>query len=167
MLLDASLPAGFEANDPPISRYRAPPACDTIEAVPLTEGVFLILPSSLDSSEKLGFSLLKPVSPESLGELGANVSRAVADGIREVTIDVDDIGILDSVTIAALITIRRQAREGGASVTLQATRKNLDTLRVTALSKVFTIVSVVAAPPPPPSRVLRARLLTGVHPKAS
>ena len=164
MLLDASLPAGFEANDPPISRYRAPPACDTIEAVPLTEGVFLILPSSLDSSEKLGFSLLKPVSPESLGELGANVSRAVA----EVTIDVDDIGILDSVTIAALITIRRQAREGGASVTLQATRKNiLDTLRVTALSKVFTIVSVVAAPPPPPSRVLRARLLTGVHPKAS
>ena len=110
---------------------------------------FLIRSLSLDSSEQLGFALSTPVSTESLGELRADIARAVAAGLRKIIIDIDDIGILDSPIIAALITIRRQSRESGASVALQATRKSiLDTLRVTALTKVFTIVSIDATAPP-------------------
>ncbi len=85
------------------------------------------------------------------------MSEAIAAGTRSISIDVDDIGVLDSPIIGALISVLRDARERGASVTLRATRKSiLDTLRITALDKVFTIVSADAAlplpAPPAPSR---------------
>ena len=106
------------------------------------------------SPERRQFALLKPVSPESLLALRAGISSAVAIGIREILIDVDDIVVLDSPIIAALILILRHSRERGVSVSLGAKRKSiLDTLRVTALNKVFTIVSTDAIPmlPAPPS----------------
>jgi anti-anti-sigma factor len=104
-------------------------------------------------SEQLKFSLSKPVSPEALADLRARVSQAAAGGVETVAIDVDDIGVLDSPVIGALISILRDTREHGGSVTLRATRKSiLDTLRITALDKVFTIVSSDATPhvPAPP-----------------
>jgi hypothetical protein len=90
------------------------------------------------------------------------MSEAVGAGASSVAIDVDDIGVLDSPIIGGLISILRDARERGASVTLRATRKSiLDTLRITALDKVFTIVSTdepAAVPaPPPPLRATRAK----------
>jgi anti-anti-sigma factor len=90
----------------------------------------------------LQFAISKPVSPESLQALRAEVVRALDAGAGSISIDVDDVGVLDSVLISALISILREARERGASVALGATRKNiLDTLQITALDKVFKIVS--------------------------
>jgi anti-anti-sigma factor len=106
--------------------------------------------------EQLRFALHKPVVAESLAELRACIARAVATGIREIIIDVDDVAVLDAPIIAALISMLSDTRKDGATVTLCATRRSiLDTLRITALTKVFTIVSEDAAPalPAPPPRI--------------
>jgi len=155
----------FEARNPSISRYRGPAACVIVRFASVSEGIFLIRSLSPDSSEQLGFALSTPVSRESLGELRADIGRAIAGGIREIVIDVDDIGILDSPIIAALITILRQSRESGASVALQATRKSiLDTLSVTALTKVFTIVNGCATVPLRASSTLQGQRTRRVPP---
>jgi anti-sigma B factor antagonist len=95
----------------------------------------------------VSFTVLKPASPESLGILRTDIADAVAAGSREIVIDVDDIGILDFPIITVLISILRQSRESGASVSLRAKRQSiLDTLRITALNKVFTVISTDALP---------------------
>jgi anti-anti-sigma factor len=120
----------------------------------------LILIPNVDLHDELpthstaSFALSKPASAESLGLLRTVISNAVATGSREIVIDVDDIGILDFPIIAVLISILRQSTEGGAFVSLRAKRQSiLDTLRITALNKVFTILSTDAVPslPAPPS----------------
>jgi anti-anti-sigma factor len=115
----------------------------------------ILLPVSA-VSEQRRFVLHKPVVAESLAELRAGIAQAVAAGIREIVIDIDDVAVLDSPILAALVSMLSESRKGGAAVTLRATRKSiLDTLRITALTKVFTIVSEDAAPalPAPPARV--------------
>jgi len=111
------------------------------------------------SLERLGYAVLKPVSPESLRELRATIKRDIAAGADSIAVDVDDIDHLDSPIIAALISILRDSRECGVQVRLRATRQGiLDTLRVTGLDQVFTIVSNVAAPlPAPPARATAAK----------
>jgi anti-sigma B factor antagonist len=102
--------------------------------------------------ERLGYAVSKPVSPESLRELRAGIKRDIAAGADSIAIDVDDVDVLDSPVIAALISILRDSRERGATVRLRATRAGiLDTLRVTGLDQVFTIVSNDAAPAAPAS----------------
>ncbi len=101
--------------------------------------------------ERLGYAVSKPVSPESLRELRAAIKRDIAAGADAVAIDVDDIDVLDSPVIAALISILRDSRERGASVRLRATRQGiLDTLRVTGLDQIFSVVPGEAPPAPPP-----------------
>jgi anti-anti-sigma regulatory factor len=103
----------------------------------------------LASNAITSFTLEKVASPESLGRLRADVARAVANGADAVSLDIDDIGVLDSPVISALISMLRDVRERGASVTLRASRKSLlDTLRITALDKVFTIVAAEQRPAP-------------------
>jgi anti-sigma B factor antagonist len=107
------------------------------------------------SGSPQNFTLAKPVSPETLQALRAQVRAAIEAGVPAIGIDIDDVGVLDSPLISALISMLREARERGGSVTLCASRKSiLDTLHITALDKVFTIVSTVApaAPPPAPRR---------------
>jgi anti-anti-sigma factor len=88
------------------------------------------------------FAVSKPVSPEALQALRVEVVQALEAGAGTIAIDVDDVGVLDSVLISALISILREARERGASVSLGASRKSiLDTLHITALDKVFKVVS--------------------------
>ena len=95
----------------------------------------------MDSSDAQLFSLSKPNTPESLLDLRAAVERAIAAGARSFVIDVDDLVVLDAPVISALIGLLRSVRESGASIALRASRTNiLDTLRITALDKVFTIV---------------------------
>ena len=102
------------------------------------------------SGSPQNFTLAKPVSPETLQALRAQVTAAIEAGCPAIGIDIDDVGVLDSPLISALISMLRQARERGASVTLGVSRKSiLDTLHITALDKVFTIVSTVATPRPP------------------
>jgi anti-anti-sigma regulatory factor len=100
-------------------------------------------------------SVSKPVSPEVLQQLRAEVVSAIEDGATGITIDLDDAGVLDSPLIAALISILRDAREHGVSVSLRATGKQtLETLHVTALEKVFPIVSDGVRPPDQPKAAI-------------
>jgi anti-anti-sigma factor len=107
------------------------------------------------SSDTLVFNLSKPATPESLQSLRAAVERAAQDHVDGIVIDVDQLGVLDAPVISALISLLRTARSHGTSIALQASRANiLDTLRITALDKVFTIVTAteVAAPVTPRKR---------------
>jgi anti-anti-sigma factor len=99
------------------------------------------------------FTLAKVTSPEALARLRSDVLHAVdGEGSTSVAIDIDDIGILDSAVISALILLLREVRERGASISLQASRTSLlDTLRITALDKVFTVTAASERPVPPPS----------------
>lgn len=107
----------------------------------------------------------KAVSPEALQALRAGVVAAIDAGATEVTIDVDDVGVLDSPLIAALISILREARERGATVSLLATRKSiLETLHITALEKVFRVVSSgdQSALPPPARKAKSGRAAAAI-----
>jgi anti-anti-sigma regulatory factor len=100
-----------------------------------------------DSSDALLFNLSNPVSPESLQTLRASLVRSVAAGSRSLLVDLDDLVVLDAPVISALVSMQRAVREFGASIALRAGRtKILDTLRITALDKVFTIVVSEPAP---------------------
>jgi anti-anti-sigma factor len=83
--------------------------------------------------------------------LRAEVARTIEHGARNIAVDIDDVGQLDSPVISTLVSILREAREHGAVVTLRAARTSiLDTLRVTALDRVFTIAAPDAARDPLP-----------------
>jgi anti-anti-sigma regulatory factor len=112
----------------------------------------------LGSSVVSTFTLAKVASPEALARLRADVLHAVVEqGETAVALDIDDIGILDSAIISALILLLREVRERGASISLRASRTSLlDTLRITALDKVFTVSAASERPVPPPSAA-RAR----------
>ena len=110
------------------------------------------------SSDTLVFNLSKPATPESLQSLRAAVERAVEDRVPSIVVDVDRLGVLDAPVISALISLLRTARAHGATISLQASRESiLDTLRITALDKVFTIVTAVepAVVPSAPKRRFR------------
>ena len=85
-----------------------------------------------------------------------------------IAIDVDDVGVLDSPVISTLIAVLRDVRERGAAVELRASRQNiLDTLRITALDKVFSVskaaprsTAVTSRVKPAPAR--RGRLVASV-----
>jgi anti-anti-sigma factor len=87
------------------------------------------------------FPLKTPVTPGVLSELQATVVAAAAAGERNPIIGLDEVAVLDSAMISTLVKILREVRALGGSVRLAVGRKSLlDTLRVTALDKVFSIV---------------------------
>jgi anti-anti-sigma regulatory factor len=123
----------------------------------------------MGNADTLTFSLQKPVSPAALLSLRSDALGALEGGVSEFAIDIDDVGILDSHVISTLIAILRDVRERGAAIELRASRKSiLDTLRITALDKVFTISEpsarrVPAAPlPPRKTAQRRGRLVASV-----
>jgi hypothetical protein len=66
----------------------------------------------------------------------------MAAAATDLTIDLDDAGILDTSTISALICVHRSARERGCSVALAVSRPHLlEALRVTALDRIFPVVA--------------------------
>jgi anti-anti-sigma factor len=90
----------------------------------------------------LPFAMSKAASPEMLQAFRRVVCAAVDAGHSNIEIDVDDVGVLDSSAISALLAILRKARERRTYVALRASRKSiLDTLRVTGLDQVFTVVA--------------------------
>ena len=103
--------------------------------------------SSLDECT---FFLSKPVDPEALSTLRAGIASALEDGAKAVIVDIDGVGTLDSPAIGGLILALRAARERSAVLSLRVSRKNLlETLRITALYRVFPIVTPLAAFAPP------------------
>ena len=109
------------------------------------------------------FSLRKPVTATALDDLRLGVGRAVGGGIRAIVVDIDDIGVLDTPVITALVGLLREARAHDASVTLRAGRKRiLETLRITALDRVFSIDIVeerALARPVKPARYRAGRVV--------
>jgi anti-anti-sigma regulatory factor len=102
-----------------------------------------------DFSETPVFRLSKPATPETLELLRASVERSLEDGVRSMIVDIDDLIVLDAPVISSLIGLLRTVRAGGALVSLRASRTSiLDTLRLTALDKVFTVVTVAPAAQP-------------------
>jgi len=98
------------------------------------------------SDDILTLHLSKPTTPEALRDFRAEVVRHLEAGTKALLVDIDEVGTLDSPTIAALIVALRAARERAAVLSLQVSRKNLlETLRITALDQVFTIVLPLAA----------------------
>jgi anti-anti-sigma factor len=94
------------------------------------------------------FSLEQPLTTEALVAVRARVEAALEAGAREFAVDIDGVGVLDSKTIAVLISILRLVRECGGSVSLLASQPNiLDTLRITALDRIFTVASPESRPP--------------------
>jgi anti-anti-sigma regulatory factor len=103
------------------------------------------------------FSLNKPVTAEALSALRASAAAAAGAGSSRV---VDDVGVLDSQLISGLISLLRDVREQGGDVTLLAQHKSiLDTLRITALDKVFTVEPPRATAPAelPATRIRASR----------
>ena len=90
---------------------------------------------------KLSLPLRGTISANALAELHAEAVAAARAGTGSLTIDLDEVAVLDSAVISTLIKILRDVRTHGGTVSLSARRKSLlDTLRVTALDKVFKIV---------------------------
>ncbi|GAC1302327.1 MAG: hypothetical protein NVS2B3_18580 [Vulcanimicrobiaceae bacterium] len=82
-----------------------------------------------------------------------DVAAALAAGERAIAIDLDDVRILESSVIATLLALRRVAKASGATISLCASRPALvASLRVTALDKVFAIVTCERRQPLPPVR---------------
>jgi anti-anti-sigma regulatory factor len=109
-------------------------------------------------SDVLILTLSEPVTPEALDVLRHDVTGALEAGRKAFLLDIDGVGQLASPTLAGLISVLREARESGAVVALQASRKPLlDTLRVTALDKIFTIVTPLGPAPGAPAANAPAR----------
>jgi anti-anti-sigma regulatory factor len=107
-------------------------------------------------SDAFTTTLSKPVTLDALQALRSDVTRALEQGAAAVLVDIDGVGTLESATIAGLIVLLRAARERGAVLSLRVGRKNLlETLRITALDRVFPIVTPLEAAGPLAPRSLR------------
>lgn len=114
----------------------------------------------MPASAEAIFSLNKPVTAEALSALRASAAAAAGAGSSRVVVDIDDVGVLDSQLISGLISLLRDVREQGGDVTLLAQHKSiLDTLRITALDKVFTVEPPRATAPAelPATRIRASR----------
>lgn len=123
----------------------------------------------VDNADVVTLVLRKPVTPERLTVLRADAGRALDEGAHGLAVDVEDVAVLDSQIIAALIAILREVRERGASMQLRAHRQSLlDTLRITGLDRVFTVTEPgansarVAAVPRTGARARAGRLVASL-----
>ena len=88
------------------------------------------------------FCLKKPVDKDSLAALRAAIAVSIEAGESEIAVDIDDLGILESNVISALLVIRRQVSDRGAALSLRASRPRLlESLRITALDRLFSVVA--------------------------
>ena len=104
------------------------------------------------------YALESPLGPGGLAALRRAVSGALDGGATSVVLDVDSVAVLGPEVISTLLDLRRTASGRGASLSLRAGRQRiLDTLRVTALSKIFSVYAPTVAPQPvrPASRKRR------------
>ncbi|MBD5634613.1 MAG: STAS domain-containing protein [Candidatus Eremiobacteraeota bacterium] len=117
-------------------------------------------------SEILTLTLSKPVTADALKALRESVVRTLDAGTKALLIDIDGIGTLESPTIATLIVALRECRERSAVVSLGVSRKSLlETLHITALDRIFTIVTPLAAlatEPRKPSRLKHRRFVASL-----
>jgi anti-anti-sigma factor len=110
-----------------------------------------------EASGQLVFRLQPTPTPLELSELERAAVRAVAGGAAGLTVDLGELSLLDSATIATLLAIRRELSGGRAGVRLRCTSRRVrDTLTITGLDRLFA-VDGPAAPAPAPVRRPRMR----------
>lgn len=115
--------------------------------------------NALSDDAAVVFSLRKPVTDIVLDDLRCRVVAAIDGGIRSIVVDIDDVGVLDTPVISTLVMLLREARARDASVKLRAGRRRiLETLRITALDKVFTIDVVEERSVPLPAKAARPKV---------
>jgi anti-anti-sigma regulatory factor len=103
-------------------------------------------------------TLSDPATPEALRAFRSDVVRALEAGAKALLVDIDSVSRLESPVIAALIVALREARERAAVLSLRASAKPvLETLRMTGLDKIFTVVTPLSAAPAPAKRPRRPR----------
>ncbi len=87
-------------------------------------------------------------SPPDLSAFRRELTRTLDAQKCNLRIDLNEVETLSSPLLATLIAILRDARERGSSVLLRTGRRRiLDTLRITALDKVFTVENIERATP--------------------
>jgi len=92
------------------------------------------------------FAISSSLSEEAFERLQVQLYEAIEQGARRVVLALDALKTLDATMIRQLIRLLRRVRELGADLTLLVSRPDIRrTLRVTALDKVFRIVSKVEA----------------------
>jgi anti-anti-sigma factor len=113
-----------------------------------------------NSSDVVTLTLCKPVTADALEALREQTVRALESGSKALLVDIDDVGTLDSSAIRALIVCLREARDHAAVLSLRVSHKGLlETLHITALDRVFPIVTPlpVAAPSVPAKGARRVK----------
>ncbi|MGH7756245.1 MAG: STAS domain-containing protein [Vulcanimicrobiaceae bacterium] len=74
-------------------------------------------------------------------------------------LDIDQLPVLDAPTIARLIALLRIVRERGGTIRLAVSRPQLlETIRATALNKIFDVISPAAGAPAPAAASRRTRI---------
>jgi anti-anti-sigma regulatory factor len=94
-------------------------------------------------------TLSDPTTPETLRAFRASVVALLKAGVRAMLVDIDGVERLDAPVIAALIVGLRESRDRSAVLSLRVSRRPLiETLRVTGLDQVFTLVTPLPVAPP-------------------
>jgi anti-sigma B factor antagonist len=97
-------------------------------------------PESLDESIKL-IAISGELDLASSGDLRRHIDRAVADGRRNLVIDLSDVTHMDSTGLASLIAAHQQAAGHGGRLALVIESRHVRrTLEVRGLDRLFTIV---------------------------
>ncbi len=117
------------------------------------------------------FTLAPPLTSESISAIRSEVGHELASGARDVALDIDALGDLETPALSLLITLLRDARQHGASIVLRARQPLvLQSLTLTGLDKIFTVEAPVPVAAPqisiaPPARrrpALRRRFIAAL-----
>ncbi len=83
------------------------------------------------------------------GDLIQRFEQLVADGAREVVLDLDELTFIDSAGLRAIIVIERMAGEAGVAVTISSPSGPVaDLLQVTGIREHVTLTPRIDDPPP-------------------
>jgi anti-anti-sigma factor len=86
------------------------------------------------------FTLSPPLSSDAIHAFRSDVKEELARGGREVALDIDALGDLETPVLSLLITLLRDARQCGARIVLRAREPRvMQALRLTGLDKIFPI----------------------------
>ncbi|MBC5810480.1 MAG: hypothetical protein GIW95_06470 [Candidatus Eremiobacteraeota bacterium] len=87
-----------------------------------------------------------PVNTASLSALRFEARELTADGVQDLTVNIDAAGTLENALTATLIHILRDVRSRSGSLTIAAGQElMLDGLRLTALDRIVAVVPPTGA----------------------
>ncbi len=92
------------------------------------------------------FTLTPPLTSDARFALRTDVKEELALGSRDVALDIDALGDLETPVLSLLITLLRDARQRGGRIVLRAREPRvLQALSLTGLDKIFSVEAPLAA----------------------